>query len=422
MEYIFPYKIGDYQFKYQILTKRKERPYLFALYINRKGEEGIAKLWSGSYRNFDYHSLLNEISVYKKIHSILRKNPEIQKIYPNIQIPTLIGTVKDNNKTILLLEKVKGQGIDNVPLTQKIRIYERIVSYMHELGTNIKPKSRPELFYRSQKSILFTTFIASCKAALIHLRDIRFIKKSFLIFLKESSLILSQKQKTFVHRSLEDHNILINHNTLFIIDFQLACIGHPLLEIVNFLVFNWRNKDLCERFLKTELMQTYLKNETSFRIFKAFIIYTGMYQWAFGPKTEENINKSFLKFGMDLNYGDFQTVEKMSVSIGIPAYNEESNIKYLLESILKQKPLSYYLKEIIVLSDGSTDKTEYIVKKMIHQYPVIKLINDGKRLGHTGRLNQLYKLNTSDILIQVDADVQLAHYLSIENMIKKISR
>lgn len=35
-----------------------------------------------------------------------------------------------------------------------------------------------------------------------------------------------------------------------------------------------------------------------------------------------------------------------SISIGIPAYNEERNIYYLLESILRQKGPSVQLKHI----------------------------------------------------------------------------
>ena len=44
---------------------------------------------------------------------------------------------------------------------------------------------------------------------------------------------------------------------------------------------------------------------------------------------------------------------KPSVSIGIPAYNEEANIQYLLHALL---PIDRHIKllEIIIVSDGST--------------------------------------------------------------------
>lgn len=49
-------------------------------------------------------------------------------------------------------------------------------------------------------------------------------------------------------------------------------------------------------------------------------------------------------------------MKKLSVSVGIPAYNEEQNIASLIFGILKQKVNNITLKEIIVISDGSTDK------------------------------------------------------------------
>jgi len=51
----------------------------------------------------------------------------------------------------------------------------------------------------------------------------------------------------------------------------------------------------------------------------------------------------------------------ITVSIGIPAYNEEANIGKLLSSLIKQKEAGFIIKEIIVVSDQSTDKTDEIV-------------------------------------------------------------
>ncbi len=52
----------------------------------------------------------------------------------------------------------------------------------------------------------------------------------------------------------------------------------------------------------------------------------------------------------------------MDISVGVIAYNEENNIANLLDSLLKQ---SARIKEIVVVSSGSTDKTNEIVKEFI---------------------------------------------------------
>jgi len=108
----------------------------------------------------------------------------------------------------------------------------------------------------------------------------------------------------------------------------------------------------------------------------------------------------------------------LTVTIGIPVYNEERNITYLIKSILKQEQGSYALEKIIVISDGSSDSTKDIVQKLAINYPIINLLADGKRLGKQKRLLQLYKINTSDIVIQLDGDMILSSPKVIAKLVK----
>jgi len=93
------------------------------------------------------------------------------------------------------------------------------------------------------------------------------------------------------------------------------------------------------------------------------------------------------------------------VSIIIPAYNEEKTIEKILEKVLNVKlPLE---KEIIIVNDGSTDKTGEIVEKFIKKHPNenIKLIN--KKNGGKGSALKLgIKHSTGDIIIIQDADLE----------------
>ena len=109
---------------------------------------------------------------------------------------------------------------------------------------------------------------------------------------------------------------------------------------------------------------------------------------------------------------------KVSVTIGIPAYNEEQNIANLLESILKQEARSFKLIKIIVASDASTDETEKIVRDFSKRYKFIQLLPSKKREGKASRLNQIYKLNKSDILITIDADTVLGNDDTIEEVVR----
>ena len=110
-------------------------------------------------------------------------------------------------------------------------------------------------------------------------------------------------------------------------------------------------------------------------------------------------------------------MKKISVSIGTSAYNEENNIKHMLLSVIAQKENIFRIKEIIVISDGSTDGTVKKVKSMKDKR--IKVINDGRRLGQPARVNQLLKSFSADVLVLIDSDMVMKDKNTLENMVKK---
>jgi len=107
-----------------------------------------------------------------------------------------------------------------------------------------------------------------------------------------------------------------------------------------------------------------------------------------------------------------------TLSIGIPAYNEEGNIAYLLDSLLRQKAISYKLIEIIVMCDGCTDNTASIVKTYKDKYPFIKIFDRKKRTGKAPALNYMYKIHRGDFLFQPDADLVMGGDNSLEDLMK----
>ncbi|MBI4008653.1 glycosyltransferase [Candidatus Roizmanbacteria bacterium] len=110
----------------------------------------------------------------------------------------------------------------------------------------------------------------------------------------------------------------------------------------------------------------------------------------------------------------------LSVTIGIPAYNEENNIGALLRSILKQSNASYELTNIIVASDGSSDKTVDEIK--VIKRPKIKIIYGKNRRGTAFRQNQIIKQTTSDVLVLLNADILIRDNLFLEQLIKPIHK
>lgn len=92
------------------------------------------------------------------------------------------------------------------------------------------------------------------------------------------------------------------------------------------------------------------------------------------------------------------------VSIGIPAYNEEKNIHKLLGALLKQKTDRVLIDEIIVISSGSTDKTNAIVEEFLKQENRVTLMKQSKRGGKAAAINEFLKVANNEILVLESAD------------------
>ncbi|KKR87193.1 hypothetical protein A2971_04340 [Candidatus Gottesmanbacteria bacterium RIFCSPLOWO2_01_FULL_46_21] len=93
----------------------------------------------------------------------------------------------------------------------------------------------------------------------------------------------------------------------------------------------------------------------------------------------------------------------ITVSIGIPAYNEEANIEHLLKALLSDTSTETRLSEIVVISDGSTDSTVCRVRSFRDSR--IKVIDRKKRLGVVRTENEILTHVLGDILVVLDADV-----------------
>lgn len=109
---------------------------------------------------------------------------------------------------------------------------------------------------------------------------------------------------------------------------------------------------------------------------------------------------------------------KPKVSIGIPAYNEEKNIGKLLDALLKQKQGNYLLSEILIFTDGCTDKTESIVQS--YKNSLIKLHKGTRRIGQQARQNQIFSHYSGDILVIIEADTLPYNKESIQELIKPL--
>ena len=89
------------------------------------------------------------------------------------------------------------------------------------------------------------------------------------------------------------------------------------------------------------------------------------------------------------------------ISIGLPVYNEEKNIKNVLKNIINQK---YKNKEVIISDNLSNDSTEKICKIYSHKYKFIKYYRQKKKIDPRKNYNFVLNKAVGEYFIWQAAD------------------
>jgi glycosyltransferase involved in cell wall biosynthesis len=110
-------------------------------------------------------------------------------------------------------------------------------------------------------------------------------------------------------------------------------------------------------------------------------------------------------------------IKKPTITVGIPAYNEEKNIINLISSIKRQNTNTYILDNIEIYSDGSTDSTVDLIKS---HFSDVTVHDFKKNLGKNARINQMLMRNLSDVFIQIDADIKLENENVFDHLVSTI--
>lgn len=102
------------------------------------------------------------------------------------------------------------------------------------------------------------------------------------------------------------------------------------------------------------------------------------------------------------------------ITVVIPAYNEEVVIRRTVESVLAN---DYRNKQVIVVNDGSLDKTKQVVRGVQRRHPgQVKLINQ-QNAGKAAAINRAVRFwATGSLIMVVDAD-SILHPTAIGKMV-----
>ena len=115
--------------------------------------------------------------------------------------------------------------------------------------------------------------------------------------------------------------------------------------------------------------------------------------------------------------GDAKNSRSSRVGIVVPCRNEETNIERCIQTLVSQtlKP-----HQILIVDDGSTDRTPHILGRLAEQYENVKVVSrdtatrdTGKGIANAVRYGiDMLELEDLDYIAKFDADLEFSpHYL-----------
>ncbi|MFX0022569.1 MAG: glycosyltransferase family 2 protein [Candidatus Hermodarchaeota archaeon] len=105
------------------------------------------------------------------------------------------------------------------------------------------------------------------------------------------------------------------------------------------------------------------------------------------------------------------TLNKPLITVIMPVFNEEENISQSLSSLIRVVRQDLYKKnrwptEVLIIDDGSTDQSINIIKNIIKDQQITRLIRHDKNKGKGSAISTALSYARGDICIIQDADLE----------------
>ena len=98
--------------------------------------------------------------------------------------------------------------------------------------------------------------------------------------------------------------------------------------------------------------------------------------------------------------------KRLDISVVVPLFNEEESLPELvawIDRVAHENSLSY---EVIMVNDGSTDRSWEVVKELSAKYPAVKGISFMRNYGKSAALYSGFEMASGEVVFTMDADLQ----------------
>lgn len=109
-----------------------------------------------------------------------------------------------------------------------------------------------------------------------------------------------------------------------------------------------------------------------------------------------------------------------SLSIVLPAYNEEANVEHSLDEVSTVAHTLGIEHEIVLVNDGSTDRTGEVARAMQARIPNLRVVEHYPNRGYGGALKAGFAAASKELIAFFPADKQF-DFTEVERLLKRIN-
>ena len=96
----------------------------------------------------------------------------------------------------------------------------------------------------------------------------------------------------------------------------------------------------------------------------------------------------------------------MDISVVVPVLNEEESLPHLHQKVTEALAGSGYSYEIVIVDDGSTDRSFEIMCQLQREDPHLRVVRFRRNYGQTAAFTAGFDRARGDVVITIDADLQ----------------
>ena len=298
---VFPERIGQFTLVDEHSHRTDIQGSNFARYKNSKGKYAFAKLLRNSTKPWESHWITNESEIYPMLNTM--------KVKGRVSVPHLLASKKTQNGHVLLFEYIHGKTLRDVKNLSAIKIINEVLGYMNSIHVGGSVYSKKTVIPKRHNLYFLCAFPLLLTLTYIKHADLRKQVWSAIKFcVRGLREILFDRDYGFIHRDLNDTNIIISARHIWLIDFQTSLIADRRFELANIAINLWDTHRWSNTFFTQPHVRFILHDSAAFRVFTFFCLFAALYEIVQRKHSVEPWLKSFLLHTINNEHSEVKSV------------------------------------------------------------------------------------------------------------------